>query len=80
MKQTTTLVEMGVGQTGVVRALLGGRGAGQRLGAMGIRPGQMIVKTCGPFMRGPVTVRIGNAQIALGYGMASKVIVEVGGD
>jgi Fe2+ transport system protein FeoA len=73
-----TLVDMRVGEIGVVRALSGGRGAQQRLAAMGIRPGQVVAKTSGPFMRGPVTVRVGNSQIALGYGIACRVIVEVG--
>jgi Fe2+ transport system protein FeoA len=27
-------------------------------------------------MRGPVTVKVGNAQIAIGFGMANKIIVE----
>jgi len=77
MKRSVCLGEMRRGQKGVVRELLGGRGMTQRLAAIGIRPGQEIVKTSGPFMRGPVTVRIGNAQMALGFGMARRVIVEV---
>lgn len=79
MKRTIALTEMRPGQKAVVRELLGGRGMNQRLAAMGIRPGQEIVKTSGPFMGGPVTVRIGNAQMALGFGVARRVIVEVGG-
>jgi len=27
-------------------------------------------------MRGPVTIKIGNAQVAIGFGMANKIIVE----
>lgn len=79
MKYTIALSEMRPGQGGVVRQFLGGRGVRQRLVAMGIRPGCEIVKTSGPFMGGPVTVRIGNAQIALGFGVAGKVLVEVEG-
>jgi ferrous iron transport protein A len=79
MKRTIALSQMRPGERGIVRELLGGHGLRQRLAAMGVRPGCEIAKTSGPFMRGPVTVRVGNAQIALGFGMASKVLVEVGG-
>jgi Fe2+ transport system protein FeoA len=27
-------------------------------------------------MRGPVTVRVGNSQVAIGFGMANKILVE----
>ena len=54
-----------------------GFGLIRRLDALGIRPGKALVKTSGSYMRGPVTVRLGNAQIALGFGMASKVILDV---
>lgn len=55
----------------------GGFGLTRRLDAIGIRPGSRLIKTSGPYLRGPVTVRIGNAQVALGFGMAGKVVVEV---
>jgi len=29
------------------------------------------------FMRGPVTVRIDGFQVALGFGMAKKILVEI---
>ncbi len=77
MKDSIALTEMRQGQKGVIRDLVGGRTAKQRLSSMGIRPGQEVTKTSGPFMRGPVTVRVGNAQMALGFGMAGKVMVEV---
>ncbi len=77
MKQAIMLARMHVGQRGIVRTVRGGRCVWQRLGAMGIRPGQEIIKTSGPFMRGPVIVRIGNAQVALGFGMAQRVVVEI---
>jgi Fe2+ transport system protein FeoA len=28
-------------------------------------------------MRGPVTIRIGNSQVAIGFGMANKILVEL---
>ena len=80
MKYTIALVDMRAGQRGVVRGIRAGRGMQERLLAMGIRPGREIAKTSGPFMRGPVTVRVGNSQLALGFGVARKVWVEVGAE
>ena len=31
-------------------------------------------------MRGPVTLQVGQAQLAIGYGMAGKILVEVNGE
>ena len=76
MKASKSLVDLGVGQEGVVAEVHGGFGLKRRLDAIGIRPGVRLAKTSGPYLRGPVTVRVGNAQLALGFGMAGKVIVE----
>ena len=48
-----------------------------RLSALGIRPGKRITKVSSMFMRGPVTIQIDNAQVGIGFGMASKIIVEL---
>jgi ferrous iron transport protein A len=76
VKASKSLVEMGMGQEGAVVEVQGGLGLTRRLDAMGIRPGVRLAKTSGPYLRGPVTVRVGNAQLALGFGMAGKVVVE----
>ena len=72
----TTLAGMQIGQSGIVTQIQGGRGMTNRLGALSIRPGQRITKINSMFMRGPVTVQIGNAQLAIGFGMANKIMVE----
>ena len=36
-----------------------------------------IKKVSGHFMRGPVTARVGNTEVAIGHGMARRVMVEV---
>ncbi len=52
----------------------GGRGLTQRLAAMGIGPGvRVTLKRGGP--RGPVIVEVKGTQIALGHGMARRVLV-----
>ncbi len=55
----------------------GGRGLIRRLYALGIREGKVIRKLTTQFMRGPVVIDVGGAQVAIGFGMASKIIVEV---
>ncbi len=47
-----------------------------RLSAIGIRPGVHLTKTNAFALRGPVTVKVHATTIALGHGMAEKVIVE----
>ena len=64
-------------QTATVIEISGGHGVAVRLSAMGIRPGRSIKKISDMFMRGPVTIRVGGADIALGFGTAHKIIVEV---
>ena len=70
------LVELADGGAGVVVEIRRGRGATARLDAMGIRPGVKVAKVSGFRMRGPVTVRVGRATVAVGHGMASAVIVD----
>ncbi len=71
-----TLAQMRTGQTGTVVGVLGGRGLIGRLDALGIRPGKKVTKLSSTLFRGPVTFRIDNAQVAVGFGMATKIIVE----
>jgi len=73
-----TLRQMQAGQSGIVAQIQGGHGLINRLSALGIRPGKKITKVGSMFMRGPVTVQIDNTQVAIGFGMANKVIVELG--
>ncbi len=72
------LSRMEAGQSGKVVQIQGGDGLINRLSALGIRPGQRISKVGSMFMRGPVTIQVGNAQVAIGFGMANKIIVELG--
>jgi ferrous iron transport protein A len=63
------------GQRGTVLQLKGGRGLVNRLNALGIRPGKKITKVSAMLMKGPVTIEVDRVQIALGFGMARKIIV-----
>ena len=72
-----TLANMEAGQSGKVTQVRGGRGFKARLEALGIRPGIKITKVSGQIMRGPIIAKIGNSQVALGFGMARHVLVEI---
>lgn len=54
----------------------GGQGVRQRLGQMGIHPGDTITILRYGALRGPILIEIHGSQVALGRGIASKVIVE----
>jgi len=68
---------MYAGQSGRVVRIDGGMGLVSRLSAMGIRPGRKITKLSSMLMRGPVTVQAGSTRLAIGFGMASRIIVEL---
>ena len=72
-----TLAWMRARQSGIVVQIRGGHGMVNRLSALGIRPGKRITKVSSMLMRGPITIQLGNAQVAIGFGMANKIIVEL---
>ena len=71
-----SLRHMEAGQKGIVVGVLGGHGLRRRLEAMGVRPGKTITKLSGQAFRGPVMLRVDHTQIAIGFGMANKIIVD----
>jgi len=77
-KKQIPLSRMEAGQSGTVIQIEGGRGMVNRLSALGIRAGKRITKVSSMFMRGPVTIQVGNTQIAIGFGMAKRIIVQPG--
>jgi len=68
---------MEIGQTGTIIEILGGWGLIRRLEALGVRPGKKVTKISTTLFRGPVTLKTGNTQVAVGFGMARKIIVQV---
>lgn len=65
------------GQSGRVVNITGGIGIISKLEALGIRKGIIVTKKSALIARGPVIVLAGGTEIAMGYGMASKIFVEV---
>lgn len=74
--ENVNLAQMKSGEEGIIVAIQGGYGLMRRAEALGVRLGVKIRKISSQFMRGPVTVQVGNTQVALGFGMAQKIIVE----
>ncbi len=72
-----SLASMKAGESGVVVQFLGGHGFINRLNALGIRLCKKITKVSSMLMRGPIIVDVDNMKIAVGYGMAQRIIVEV---
>lgn len=64
------------GEKGKIVEIQGKGGVGSKLEAMGIRVGVEIIKLGSQMMGGPITIQVGNTKVAIGYGMAHKVIVE----
>lgn len=71
------LTQLQEGESGVVVNIHGGHGLVRRLESLGIRVGKKVTKVSSQLMRGPITVKIDNSQVALGFGMAKKIIVRV---
>lgn len=70
------LTQMQSDQRGVVVDIEGGHGLIDRLIALGVVPGKTITKISAMLARGPVTIEVDRVQVAIGFGMASKIIVE----
>lgn len=77
MMEQISLADMKSGEAGTVAEILGGRGVRGRLQALGIRPGVEVTKVSVAFARGPVVLRTGGTQAAVGFGVSRRVIVEV---
>jgi len=71
------LAKLPQGQSAKVISIEDGRSFKQKLQNLGIREGAVVKKEKGTFIFGPIIVKAGSTQIALGRGMASKVIVEL---
>lgn len=70
-----SLAQMQPGQSGTVVNIDGGHGIINRLNTLGIIQGKNITKISSLFMRGPVTIEVDRAKVALGFGMAKRIIV-----
>lgn len=70
-----SLIEAKINSNLIFVSSAGGRGVTQRLADMGLIPGERIKVLNNPGI-GPVTVMIKGVKIALGHGLASKIMIE----
>ncbi len=71
------LTQMEQGTTGMIKEIHGGHGFIRKLQSMGVRPGKKIVKVSSHFWHGPQTISIDTIQVAVGYGIAKKILIEI---
>lgn len=72
------LIALLPGEEAWVVGFRGGRGLSQRLAELGLTPGEPV-RVLSAGRGGPVLVEIRGSRIALGRGMAAKVLVRRGG-
>lgn len=48
-----------------------------RLQALGLHPGKKVTKLSTFFQKGPVVVEIDRSRLAMGYGRANRIFVEL---
>lgn len=74
---TKALTQLKENETGTVIQINGGVNVINRLNSLGIMPGRKITKVSSMMIKGPVTVQVNRSHIAIGYGMAEKIVVQV---
>ena len=72
-----SLAQMKENQRGRVFEINSGSSFQGRLMSMGIYKGREITKLSHFALRGAVALKVGRTVMALGHGMASKIIVEI---
>ena len=72
-----SLANMRPGQSGVLVEIQSGHGMIRRLDALGLRLCKKVRKVSAMLMRGPIVVEVDGFQIAIGYGMAALIMVEI---
>jgi ferrous iron transport protein A len=75
-----SLADLRQGEEAVILAIRGGRGLQARLRSMGLVEGERIRKLSALVWGGPVVVLAKRTQVAIGRGMARKILVQGHGD
>jgi len=71
-----SLAHMKAGQKGKLVEIAGGGNLHARLMSMGLNKGRELTKLSSIGLRGPVVVKAGRTILALGHGVASKMVIE----
>ena len=67
--------QMHPGETGEILDIRGGRGPVRRLTELGLAPGVTVRIVSDAGSSGPLIVKVGDARIGIGRGMARRVLV-----
>lgn len=76
-KKIVSIADVPRGQGGVIVDLGGGELGRRRLEDLGLRPGKCAVKVSGQPLRGPIVIQVGGTRVAVGHGMARRIMIEV---
>ena len=71
------LTQMQTGESGLIIEIQGGHGLISKVQSMGLRPGKKITKISSHFWRGPQIIKVDNIEVAIGFGMAKRIFVQV---
>ena len=71
------LTQVKPGESGIIKELQGGAEFARKLQSIGIRQEKRLKKISSHFWRGPQTVEVDNVSVAIGWGMAKKIFIEV---
>jgi len=72
-----SLLKIKENHKGKVVEILGGTSLNNKLMSMGLYIGKEITKLSHIGLRGPVVIKVGRSILALGHGMAAKIMVEI---
>jgi len=70
------LTQIKEGKTVKVVEINGGIQFQKKIDAIGLRVGSQIIKLSAQVLNGPVTIKIGSTKLAIGHGMAKKILVD----
>jgi ferrous iron transport protein A len=71
-----SLAQIKMNRKAKVIEILGGHNLQNRLMNMGVHKGRELLKLSHIGLRGPVVIKVGRSILALGHGVATKIIVE----
>ena len=74
--ESLNLLNIAKGKCIQVIKIEGGRNFQDKAESLGLRVGVKATKLSTQVMSGPITIKVGNSKIALGRGMAQKILVQ----
>jgi ferrous iron transport protein A len=75
-KEIAYLTDIKNGKTVTIVSIMGGKWSTKRLVDLGLTVGTEIKMLRASFFSGPIEIEIGGSKLALGRGLASKIMVQ----